>query len=385
MTVPSRKLPDVAENVRHVTLLSEEEVVTLMSPEEGIVDHSPTGGNLLALTNKRVIAFLNAEDKKETRVAFLSKVNSVSIFTHGRDFKPLYQGISLIMTGFLVYLLVGTFSTGVPFNTGFSIAAFLGGAIAVLGLLFIVRFITWEQGGELVFRMGVLELSFHYNSNKAAPDAYEVMHRCFQMQAGEDTPSIHSQSDPMEEMEDRVSTAAGERLAEAAIVTTLFPPSEEPAPAMLDDAVAEDPLLDADVQATASEEPASALLDADMETAQIPLLSTEKEAVVEDPLLDATAQATPSVEPASAMSDHDAEPPTSTPQSLDKDAVAEDAILDAATQAAPSEEPIQNSVDLASETPPLDETIQDSETDQPQYPDHPSDHGLDESRRTQPP
>ena len=35
MTVPSRKLPDVAENVRHVTLLSEEEVVTLMSPEEG--------------------------------------------------------------------------------------------------------------------------------------------------------------------------------------------------------------------------------------------------------------------------------------------------------------------------------------------------------------
>ena len=357
MTVPSRKLPDVAENVRHVTLLSEEEVVTLMSPEEGIVDHSPTGGNLLALTNKRVIAFLNAEDKKETRVAFLSRVNSVSIFTHGRDFKPLYQGISLIMTGFLVYLLVGTFSTGVPFNTGFSIAAFLGGAIAVLGLLFIVRFITWEQGGELVFRMGVLELSFHYNSNKAAPDAYEVMHRCFQMQAGEDISYTPTQSDPMEEMEemeDRVSTAAGERLAEAAIVTTLFPPSEEPAPSLLDDGV---------------------------ETAQIPLMSTEKETVVEDLILDADIQATASEEPASVVLENNPSPPEPTT----RDAVAEDAILDAATQAAPSEEPIQDSVNQASETPPLGEAIQDSETDQPQYPDHPPDHGSDESRRTQPP
>ena len=354
MTAPSRKLPDVAENVRHMTLLSEEEVVVLMSPEEGIVDHSPAGGSLLALTNKRVIAFLDGEEKKETRVAFLSKVNSVSIFTHGRDFKPLYQGISLIMTGFLVYLLVGTFSTGVPFNTGFSIAAFLGGAIAVLGLLFIVRFITWEQGGELVFRMGVLELSFHYNSNKAAPDAYEVMHRCFQMQAGEDISYIHTQSDPMEEMEDRVSTAAGERLAEAALVTTLLPLSEEPAPSLLDDGV---------------------------ETAQIPLMSTEKETVVEDLILDADIQATASEEPASVVLENTPSPPEPTT----RDAVAEDAILDAATQAAPSEEPIQDSVDLASETPPLSEAIQGSETDQPQYPDHPPDHGLDESRRTQPP
>ena len=383
MTVPSRKLPDVAENVRHVTLLSEEEVVTLMSPEEGIVDHSPTGGNLLALTNKRVIAFLNAEDKKETRVAFLSRVNSVSIFTHGRDFKPLYQGISLIMTGFLVYLLVGTFSTGVPFNTGFSIAAFLGGAIAVLGLLFIVRFITWEQGGELVFRMGVLELSFHYNSNKAAPDAYEVMHRCFQMQAGEDIPYIHTQSDPMEEMEDRVSTAAGEHLAEAALVTTLFPLSEEPAPATVDDGVetAQITLMSTEKETVVED----LILDAEVQATSIPSHSPAKDALVEDLILDADIQPTASEEPASVVLDNAAENTPSPPELTTRDAVAEDAILDAATQAAPSEEPIQDSVDQASVTPPLGEAIQDSETDQPQYPDHPPDQGSDESRRTQPP
>ena len=379
MTVPSRKLPDVAENVRHVTLLSEEEVVTLMSPEEGIVDHSPTGGNLLALTNKRVIAFLNAEDKKETRVAFLSKVNSVSIFTHGRDFKPLYQGISLIMTGFLVYLLVGTFSTGVPFNTGFSIAAFLGGAIAVLGLLFIVRFITWEQGGELVFRMGVLDLSFHYNSNKATPDAYEVMHQCFQMQAGEDISSIQSESDQVEEMEERVSTAAGERLAEAAIVTTLFPPSEEPAPSLLDDGVetAQIPLMSTEKETVVED----LILDAEVQATSIPSHSPAKDALVEDLILDADIQATASEEPASVVLENTPSPPEPTT----RDAVAEDAILDAATQADPSEEPIQHSVNQGSETPRLGEAIQDSETDQPQYPVHPPDHGPDESRRTQPP
>ncbi len=256
MTAPGGELPEASHNVRQVTLLSEEVVVALLSPEEGIVDHSPEKGSLLALTNKRVIAFLDAEERKETRVAPLEKVDSVSIYTHGRNFKPLYQGISLGMAGFLVYLLVGTFSTGVPFSAGVSIATFLGGAIVFLGLLFIVRFFTWEQGGELVFRMGVLEMSFPYNSNKAAPDAYEVMHRCFQLQAGEDISPIQPASARIEEIE------------EPALATVDDDEETTPSPAhsMEEDHVVEDALIDADSQATPSEEPAPDTVAQVMET-----------------------------------------------------------------------------------------------------------------------
>ena len=165
--------------IRQIPLLAEEVVVELFVPDDGIVDHPPDEGSLLSLTNKRLIAFVDVEGKKETRITSLEKVDGVSVKAHSRNPKPLYQGLSLGLVGVLVYLVLGTFGDGV------TVAAFLGGAIGFLGLLFIARYLTWEQGGELTFQVGAWELTFPYSSNRVVPEAYQVIHRYFQLKAGE--------------------------------------------------------------------------------------------------------------------------------------------------------------------------------------------------------
>ena len=165
--------------IRQIPLLAEEVVVELFVPDDGIVDHPPDEGSLLSLTNRRLIAFVDVEGKKETRITSLEKVDGVSVKAHSRNPKPLYQGLSLGLVGVLVYLVLGTFGDGV------TVAAFLGGAIGFLGLLFIARYLTWEQGGEVTFQVGAWELTFPYSSNRVVPEAYQVIHRYFQLKAGE--------------------------------------------------------------------------------------------------------------------------------------------------------------------------------------------------------
>ena len=156
--------------LRQIPRLAEEVVVELFVPDDGIVDHPPDEGSLLSLTNRRLIAFVDVEGKKETRITFLEKVDGVSVRAHSRNPKPLYQGLLLGLVGVLVYLVLGTFTDGV------TVAFFLGGAIGFLGLLFIARYLTWEQGGELTFQVGAWELTFPYSSNRVVPGASRGMH-----------------------------------------------------------------------------------------------------------------------------------------------------------------------------------------------------------------
>ena len=117
-------------------------------------------------------------------MASIDKIQGVSMRSNRRSLKPLLQGVLLILAGIIVYLVVGTFSTGIPVNAGITISALLGGAVALLGLLFVLRYLFWEQGGEIVFQTGGLELVFPYRSQKTIVPVHELLRRFFQLQSG---------------------------------------------------------------------------------------------------------------------------------------------------------------------------------------------------------
>jgi hypothetical protein len=159
-------------------------LVHLFDPIKSSLDIPTERGDLLALTDRRLIAFTDEEGKAETRMVSLNRIEGASVRSASRNPKSLYQGMTLILVGIMVYLVMGTFST-----SG-TVAAFLGGAIGFLGILFIGRFLAWEQGGELAFLVGTWEVCFPYRSNKAAAQVHQLIHRLFQLQAGEFVPSL---------------------------------------------------------------------------------------------------------------------------------------------------------------------------------------------------
>ena len=184
-------------------LLAGEEVVQLFAPNKGVVDRLPEEGELLVLTNERLITFTQEDGKDETRMSPLEKIDGVSLKGSKRNPKPLYQGIILIIVGILVYLVLGTFSTGV------AEAAILGGAIAFLGVLLAGRYIAWEQKGEVTFQAGMLDLTFPYHSNTAAAQIYQVTHRYFQLKGGEDIEERWAQTSPVRELHPLVESEYG--------------------------------------------------------------------------------------------------------------------------------------------------------------------------------
>ena len=173
-----------ARKIRGVHLLEDEKVVGMLDGAAGLIETPTRQGPLLALTNRRVVSLLDAEDRRETHAASIDKIQGVSIRSNRRPFKPLLQGVVLILVGILIYLVVGTFSTGIPVNAGITIGALLGGAVALLGILYVVRYLFWEQGGELVFQTGGLELVFPYRSDKSRSHIHGLLKRFFQLQAG---------------------------------------------------------------------------------------------------------------------------------------------------------------------------------------------------------
>ena len=193
----------VYENrIRQVHLLQNEKVVQLFTPTKGIVEHPGVDevdemedDELLVLTDQRLITFTRTEGKREVRAIHLSKVDGISVRGDTRNLKPLYQGLSIILVGVLVYLVLGTFSTD-----GWT-AGFLGGTIAILGLIYIGQFLAWEQGGEITFHGGSWKTIFPY-TNMSESQVQTAIHKYFQLNSGEvPNKSVQQPSEWLEPLE----------------------------------------------------------------------------------------------------------------------------------------------------------------------------------------
>ena len=134
--------------------------------DTGILENPPATGDLMLLTTQRLILFRDIDGHNESRVSTLENINSVGLRQNNQSTKPLYQGLSLILLGILTFLLLGTISTGTI------VAALLGGAIALLGMLMIFRYMAWKTSGEMIFYCGSSEIVFPFQNKDIGCQAH---------------------------------------------------------------------------------------------------------------------------------------------------------------------------------------------------------------------
>ena len=162
-------------SVRELPLLEGEHIEERFAPYDGLLNETPYKGQLLVLTNQRVITFIDDDGHKETFLAPLEELRGVSVRSNSKGFKNLSQGLFLIVGGVLAYFIVGYILDSV------AIAAALGAAILSVGVLFVARYFFWEQEGSITFQGGNWELRFPYKSNMASDGVYKLVNRFFQL------------------------------------------------------------------------------------------------------------------------------------------------------------------------------------------------------------
>ena len=162
-------------SVRELPLLEGERVEEQFVPYDGLVSDTPIKGQLLALTNLRVISFVQNDGNKELFLAPLEELKGVSVKANTRGLRNFSQGLILIIIGILSYFIIGYILDGV------TIALALGTAIVFVGILFVSRYFFWEEEGSITFQGGSWELAFPYRSSRAGADVYKLVDRFFQL------------------------------------------------------------------------------------------------------------------------------------------------------------------------------------------------------------
>ena len=185
MVYQPRQLDTAQDPVRELPLLEGERVEERFVPYDGLVPETPWKGDLLVLTNRRVISFVESDGHKETSLAPLDELKGVSVKANAKGLKNLSQGLILILAGIVAYFILGYYLLD-KVDNGITIAAALGAAIVFVGVLFFARYFFWEQEGTISFQGGSWELRFPYKSNMASACVYKLVNRFFQLKLNTD-------------------------------------------------------------------------------------------------------------------------------------------------------------------------------------------------------
>ena len=174
--------------MRDLHLLEGEWVEERFIPNHGLVSDTPRKGELLVLTNHRVISFIQSNGHKETFFAPLDEMKGISVRANTRGLKNLSQGLIMMILGVLAYLIIGYVLDSV------TIGLALGATIILVGGLFIVRHFFWEEEGVIIFQGGSRELFFPYKSNIAGGCVYNLINRFFQLKQHTNNRADHQAS-----------------------------------------------------------------------------------------------------------------------------------------------------------------------------------------------
>ena len=178
--------------IRDLPLLESEKIEEQFVPYEGLVSDTPDKGQLLVLTNQRVISFIESNGNKEMFLAPLAELKGVSVKGSTRGLKSLLQGFIMIIIGIMSYFIIGYILDGV------SIAVALGAAVSFVGVLFIARHFVWEEEGSVAFQGASWELRFAYKSNRASYDVYKLINRFFELKQNANSHEPLGEKEPEE-------------------------------------------------------------------------------------------------------------------------------------------------------------------------------------------
>ena len=162
-------------SLRELPLLEGETIEEQFVPDEGLVSDTPWNGQVLVLTNQRIISFVENDGHNETLLAPIGEMKAVSVMANTRGVRDLVQGLGLVLIGILAYFILGYILDRV------TVALALGAAIIFVGVLFVIKYLFWEEEGTIIFRGGSWDLSFPYKNNRASADVYKLVNRFFQL------------------------------------------------------------------------------------------------------------------------------------------------------------------------------------------------------------
>ena len=190
-----------ASALRDLRLLDGERIEDRFVPHTGSVPETPERGPLLVLTSHRIISFSQADGGKAVSAAAIAELEGVSMKANTRGLRDLVQGLFLLLAGLLAYIVLGYILDGV------TIALALGTAIAFVGVLFIGKYLLWEEDGSVTFVAGGWQTSISYQNDRAGSDLYRLVDRCFQLKLHTGDPATAHQNGEAADLEEATEMA----------------------------------------------------------------------------------------------------------------------------------------------------------------------------------
>ena len=142
--------------IRGVPLAAGEETARVFLPNEGLVDSVPQTGQVLILTNQRLIAFRGVEGYRDTHMAMTSEIAQCSVRTGQRNWSAIMQGLMVVVGGASLYLIVGYWLAGrisgpnVPV-LNIDVAPLVALVIVLAGVFILVSNLFTRPAGAVIF------------------------------------------------------------------------------------------------------------------------------------------------------------------------------------------------------------------------------------------
>ncbi len=180
----SQATKTTGHKIRQVSLLPGESPTHIFSGDEGLIAELPGTGQLLVLTNQRLIAFCNVGDKQETYLVPMNEVKHVVVKAGSRSASMLLQGSLLAAAGIFIYLVLGYWLTNqiegptIPV-LHMDVAPFIALIVVLTGLAMIVQVYFTKPDGTVTVQGDGLQFVLPFHGDDAQRQIFEMVNSAF--------------------------------------------------------------------------------------------------------------------------------------------------------------------------------------------------------------
>lgn len=170
--------------VRKIALLAGESISHLFRPEMGLVQGPTDEGQMLVLTNRRVIAFGQNDGIRETVLMPVEEVKAVSVHAGRRSRGNVFQGGLMIVAAVFFYVLLAYWLTGridgptVPIIR-MDLVAFVVFLAILTGVAMMAQMYFAKPDGEVTFQGDGVKITFPFRGETAEDQIYQVVNAAF--------------------------------------------------------------------------------------------------------------------------------------------------------------------------------------------------------------
>ena len=175
---------DAAPRIRGVRLLAGETPTHVFAAADGLTSEPPPTGQVLIVTNERLIAFCQAEGKQETYLVPMNEVKHVVVKAGSRSASMLFQGSLMVVAGIFIYLVIGYWLTNqidgptIPV-LHMDVAPFIALIIVLAGLTMIAQVYFTKPDGTVTIQGDGLQFTFPFQGDVAQRQIFDVVNTAF--------------------------------------------------------------------------------------------------------------------------------------------------------------------------------------------------------------